>query len=325
MTGAAGMLALVWLWSAWAGWAAAADPTSRTCEPIKVEMCKSIGYNLTGMPNFAKHTMQTDAETTMQTFSPLLQYGCASQLLLFLCSVYVPMCTDKVAMPIGPCRGLCESVYARCYPILKGFGFPWPVELNCSQFPAENNHEHMCMDGPEESNPSNLLPSATIPITLNPPFGNPNLACQNYSKSTSYIYLTRSKRCAQYCDAEILYDASDKRLAEVWLYIWAALCFVSTMIAMLTFFVGVGSGSGSNGNSGSFRYPARPLVFMALCHNLSAVGWGVRGAAGHAAVACSYDVQTPTRNILSQDGLANPNCAVVFLLLYYFGMAATVW
>lgn len=270
------------------------------------------------MPNLARHTLQADAEVTMLTFLPLLQYGCSPQLRLILCSVYFPMCTDKVASPIGPCRGLCESVHAGCFPVLHGFGFPWPAELNCSQFPAENNHEHMCMDGPEEMNSGSVLPVPTIPI-------NPNSACQKYSKATSYIYLNRSGRCAQYCDAEILYDASDKNLAEVWLCIWAALCFLSTIAALLTFLVGdSGSGAGSSGNR-TFRYPARPLVFMVICHTLTAVGWGVRGIAGHSAVACSYDGQTPTRTILSQDGLANPNCAVVFLLLYYFGMAASVW
>lgn len=86
----------------------AVGATDQTCEPIRVKLCQDIGYNLTGMPNLAGHDLQSDADFTLQTFTPLIQYGCSAQLHLFLCSVYVPMCTEKVPEPIGPCRGLCE-------------------------------------------------------------------------------------------------------------------------------------------------------------------------------------------------------------------------
>lgn len=46
------------------------------CEPIRIEMCRGLGYNVTAMPNFVGHEIQGDAEFTLQTFSPLIQYGC---------------------------------------------------------------------------------------------------------------------------------------------------------------------------------------------------------------------------------------------------------
>lgn len=91
----------------------------RTCEPIGVELCMGLGYNMTGMPNLGGNDAQQDADYSLKSFTPLIQYGCSQQLKLFLCSVYVPMCTEKVANPIGPCRGLCESVRSRCYPVLQ--------------------------------------------------------------------------------------------------------------------------------------------------------------------------------------------------------------
>ena len=33
-----------------------------TCEPIKIDMCKFVGYNKTRMPNLATHTLQADAK-----------------------------------------------------------------------------------------------------------------------------------------------------------------------------------------------------------------------------------------------------------------------
>ncbi|RWS21507.1 frizzled-4-like protein, partial [Leptotrombidium deliense] len=108
-------------------------------------MCKGLGYNFTGMPNLAGHELQQDAELQFQTFAPLIEYNCATQLRFFLCAVYVPMCSQKVHQMIGPCRPLCESVKYRCHPVLHEFGFLWPSPLNCSNFPEENNQQHMCM------------------------------------------------------------------------------------------------------------------------------------------------------------------------------------
>ena len=49
------------------------------------------------------HDAQADADALLQTFTPLIQYGCSAHLKLFLCSAYVPMCTEKVPEPIGTC------------------------------------------------------------------------------------------------------------------------------------------------------------------------------------------------------------------------------
>lgn len=85
----------------------------RVCEPIKIELCRNIGYNLTSMPNLIGHELQTDVDLTLQTFQPLIQYGCSAQLNFFLCAAYLPMCTPKINSAIGPCRQLCETVRVR--------------------------------------------------------------------------------------------------------------------------------------------------------------------------------------------------------------------
>jgi hypothetical protein len=72
-----------------------------------------------------------------------------------------------------------------------------------------------------------------------------------------------------------------------------------------------------------------------ICHTAVAVGYVIRLAAGRLNVACTSAIPLhPQEQVvlaqqqqqyLTQDGLANPYCAVVFLLLYYFGNAAIVW
>lgn len=172
----------------------------RTCEPIKVDLCSGLGYNMTGMPNLGGNELQQEAEYYLTTFLPLIQYGCSTHLKLFLCSVYVPMCTEKVSNPIGPCRGLCESVKAKCYPVLQGFGFPWPDALECSRFPVQNNHEHMCMEGPK--NIGMDLSSPVVPST--------SLDCPK-----NLVRKGGTGMCVPVCDVDFLFELPEKKFAEV--------------------------------------------------------------------------------------------------------------
>ena len=134
-------------------------PAGHSCEDIRIEICHDVGYNVTSMPNFVGHELQSDAELQLQSFIPLISYGCSSQLKFFLCSVYVPMCTEKVPVMIGPCRPLCESVRSRCAPVLSELGFQWPSALNCSKFVPENTIDHMCMEGPPPHESELMVPN----------------------------------------------------------------------------------------------------------------------------------------------------------------------
>lgn len=73
------------------------------CQRIHVNLCKNIGYNMTKMPNQFGHNSQREAEMTLGSFQPLIQYGCHRNLTFFLCTVYFPMCDPSVAYPIGEC------------------------------------------------------------------------------------------------------------------------------------------------------------------------------------------------------------------------------
>ncbi|XP_015121889.1 frizzled-4 [Diachasma alloeum] len=290
------------------------------CEPIRIEMCRGLGYNVTTMPNLVGHEIQGDADFTLQTFSPLIQYGCSAQLHLFLCSVYAPMCTEKVSSPIGPCRGLCEQVRARCYPVLQGFGFPWPAALNCSKFPPKNNHQHMCMEGPGEPGPVNPIQAVGA--------GNGPWGCSWYANSGKYVFLNRSGRCAAACDADILWSQREKRQSEVWMAAFTTICLISVAVAVFALLK-------PRKQRTAMTIGENAMAFLTLCHTAVSIGYVIRLAAGRYAVACTPSIALHPQDqvviaqqqqqYLTQDGLANPYCAIVFLLLYYFGNAASAW
>lgn len=295
---------------------AGGEQALRTCEPIRVKTCQDMGYNLTGMPNFAGHDIQSDADFTLQTFTPLVQFGCSTRLHLFLCSVYVPMCTEKVPEPIGPCRGLCEAVRSRCVPVLQGFGFTWPAALNCSKFPRENNHEHMCMEGPVKQDPVVQATPAPAGNKFPRPYNHAS-PCAKYYKAPSYVFVNRTGRCTPLCERDVLFTAADKKITEIWLSASAAVCFLCSVLAILMLLI--------DSSGPRFRYPERPMAFLTICYVFISIGWGIRAIAGRTAVSCVPDLVYTARQLLAQDGLRNTKCAIMFILLHYFGNAGAIW
>lgn len=297
------------------------------CEPIQLTLCKDLGYNRTRMPNTVGNDIQ-DAETQTRSFLPLIQYKCSSRLKFFLCTVYAPMCTEKVDVLIGPCRGLCESVKQRCHPIMSRLGFNWPEALNCSQFPAENRSPHMCMEGPEEeTNTADGIHSLPVPRfpgphhSLRPSYQLPRPAipsaarpCQHLVRPNFYYYVNRTGRCARACSADVAFSQEHKKFAEKWIALLAVPCLAATLFTLVTFLL----------DAGHFQYPERAIVFLSLCYSLVSAGHLLRLAAGREAVSCQVEAQYDV-SVLIQEGLGNAYCAVMFILLYYFGTASALW
>ncbi|XP_068158435.1 LOW QUALITY PROTEIN: frizzled-4 [Drosophila tropicalis] len=321
------LLELLWINSSSSSTSSSSPPelstTFRQCESIRIEMCRGIGYNETSMPNLEGHELQTDVEYTLQTFAPLIEYDCSSQLKLFLCAAFVPMCTPKAPVhAIGPCRSLCESVRIRCHPVLQGFGFPWPLDLDCERFPKENNHETMCMEGPGEmhmpvqDHEFDSTNGGGVPPVGSGIGGKIPWDCSGFAKSQLYVRLPRSGRCAPLCEADILFTPSEKHLSEIWVSTWSyaalGLALVATLCLLLS----------DERSSAKWSRLLSPLIW---CHNMVTLGWNVRFLVGRTGTSCGMDPQAPNELLLSIDGLSNAACVSVFLLRYYFLMAGCAW
>ena len=71
--------------------------------------------------------------------------------------------------------------------------------------------------------------------------------CRGYHLSDRFVYINGTGRCAQQCNADVVFNGDDKTLAAVWMAVWAVMCFVATGFTIVTFLI-----DGTN-----FRYPEK--------------------------------------------------------------------
>lgn len=274
---------------------------TRKCQPKKIVVseCQHLFYNYTGMPNLVNLETQIEAQSQLQTFQSLIKYKCSPKLLFFLCSVYIPMCDPNSNYLIGPCQPLCEEVRDSCERIMRPFSLPWPANLNCSRFPVRNAEGSMCMVGPG--------PSEKTAEEL-------QLMCNVMKNPRLFIFINRTQKCVPKCAANILFTTDDKYIARIWLTVLASLCFISSAFTILTFLI----------NTDRFKYPERPVIFLAVCYSIYSVSHFIRLGNDRKTASCNRD-PVSGQYILTQEGLDNTLCAIIFLLNFFFSTASQIW
>ena len=304
------------------------------CEPLTIPNCKSIGYNMTSMPNHMGHDNQHEATRKILEFKPLMAVDCAPYVRLFVCSAFAPMCTKNAPYPLVACRSVCEQTKRGCLKLIQEFGYGWPEHLKCSSFPKDDSTT-LCIKTPKDGKerkvgkPTLKVPSATTPkvkggntkksgntdgegttrnASVTPRKRQNNIPkCINTKK---FVYVEQKDKCAARCGADVYFSKTNKKFAHVWLLIWSTVCFVSTMLTVLTYLI----------DRTRFKYPERPIIYLAFCYNLYSAAYLIRLIAKPESISCSADKQ-----YLIIDGLNTAGCSIVFILLYFFGMASSLW
>lgn len=115
------------------------------------------------------------------------------------------------------------------------------------------------------------------------------------------------KNCAQPCHGAFL-TSEEREFAVVWLALWSGLCAASTLTTVITFLI----------DTQRFKYPERPIVFLSACYFVVSLGYLARSALSHEEIACD--------GAALKSGPQGPGpCVTVFLMIYFFGMASSVW
>lgn len=298
------------------------------CQEITVPMCKGIGYNLTYMPNQFNHDTQDEAGLEVHQFWPLVEIQCSPDLRFFLCSMYTPICLPDYKKPLPPCRSVCERAKAGCSPLMRQYGFAWPERMNCDKLPQLGESENLCMDD-NRTETTTLSPLFAKPT--NSPRGSgklrpgrpPSVGCSGecrckpplilLSKEAHPLYNKiksgRVLNCVMSC-YEPYFTQDERTFATFWIGLWSILCFISTFTTVATFLI----------DMERFRYPERPIIFLSACYLFVSIGYIIRLIAGHASVACNKDY-----NHIHYETTGPALCTLVFLLIYFFGMASSIW
>lgn len=117
--------------------------------------------------------------------------------------------------------------------------------------------------------------------------------------------------CAAACNGPY-FGRPERTFAAYWIGLWSILCCASTAITIVTFLT----------DMQRFKYPERPIIFLSGCYMMVSIAYIVPLVIGPERVACQGDIV----RYESHDAASGPTaCTLVFLLLYFFGMASSIW
>nr|XP_057930597.1 frizzled-3a [Doryrhamphus excisus]XP_057930605.1 frizzled-3a [Doryrhamphus excisus] len=285
--------------------AAAGSHSLFTCEPITLRMCQGLPYNSTFMPNVLNHYDQQTAALAMEPFHPMVNLQCSPELRMFLCAMYAPVCTEYGRMTL-PCRRLCLQAKSDCYKLMDMFGVSWPEEMDCNRFPD-------CDD--PYPRPVDLLSSMDTtepPIPVQRDYG---FWCPRELKIDPELGYTFMgvRDCSPPCP-NMYFTREELTFARYFIGVVSIVCLSATLFTFLTFLIDVSR----------FRYPERPIIFYAVCYMMVSLMFFL-GFLLEDRVSCNAAIPGRFRASTVTQGSHNKACTLLFMVLYFFTMAGSVW
>ncbi|MFT7816193.1 frizzled-6 isoform X1 [Arapaima gigas] len=276
-----------------------------TCEPIKVPRCLGMTYNMTFFPNMMEHYDQDIAASKMDPFLPLINMHCSPEVHLFLCQAFVPPCRGHSEV-VWPCRAVCETVRADCNWMLQMFGVSWPHELQCDRLED-------CPASPDGSTAPSAkgvtTPRTSLSMRRDLGFWCPLPLKTQPGLGSSFLGV---KDCAPPC-ASMYFKPHEVEFAKNFIGVSSIICLCATLFTFLTFLIDVKR----------FRYPERPIIFYSVCYSFVSLIYFVGFLLGNRA-SCRQAGGHESMDTVVQ-GSQNKGCTLLFMLLYFFSTAGTIW
>lgn len=123
------------------------------------------------------------------------------------------------------------------------------------------------------------------------------------------------KNCLQPCRS-IYFDAWQQKFTFYWLTIWSTVCLISSVCTTCTYLI----------ESRRFKYPEKPIIYLSICYLFVSLGYSIRFLTGNESLSCDSDGSVKYDVSINKIGSnSNLSCTFSFILIYYFGMASSVW
>ena len=119
--------------------------------------------------------------------------------------------------------------------------------------------------------------------------------------------------CSLPCNiGDSFFGVEQRRVAQYMIGVTAIVCLLSSLFTVATFLV----------DMSRFRYPQRPIIFISGCYCVVAIAYLVGFTIGNQ-IAC-VDVKGQSVQVVRQ-GTQYEGCTIIFMLLYFFSMASSIW
>ena len=267
--------------------------------------------------------------------------------------MYSPYCDEKSKIFLPPCREICEQSKHDCDPTLQSLNFGWPSVFDCARLPryGQEDPEDLCVGANDtrlvagdvdldryldkidlSGSPWGNIPNVTIvrqsprgrvQEERDPKSCPPLLAVRDGNDSVTGYSFGGFSSCGIPCpplsdelpDNWFFTKRQRDVLARRWILGWSAVCLVATFLTVSTFLA----------DQQRFKYPERPIVFLSFSYMIISLiylsGHASLERGGGSVIACNAKY-----GVLYQHMSGNSvGCAIQFLVLYFFVIAAAMW
>lgn len=102
----------------------------RLCEPLSIDHCRGLPYNLTSYPNAVGHNGPKEVYRDLVAYRQLVDSECYPLAAEFVCQLLQPECVDDEMLL--PCRDFCEEFWSACRKLLPK---SLSGKIDCSNYP----------------------------------------------------------------------------------------------------------------------------------------------------------------------------------------------
>lgn len=231
------------------------------------------------------------ADTNYDAYQAALFSCSPGTAQVFACLTQFPQCAQGIPVPNRrPCRDFCLKVREDCPRIFSVASTANSVlqPFVCTQYDTINCISHLSEEG-----------QALVAKITETPTPSPESALDN---------------CTLRIIQEGYFREGERTFARVWIALWSTLCFVSTVVTLLTFFL----------DRTRFHYPWRPIVYLALSFLLHSLSYFLALALGPKLIMRPTEDDTVVKTKAEWEWLHAP-CIITFSLLFYTSMASALW